>query len=64
MILASLLAIVFGVLITLVSARCLYGFSFKRGLLKTRKDYIVNAIIVAFVFFCASSFLYLIFLNW
>jgi hypothetical protein len=63
MILASLLAIVFALLVTLVLTRFLYRFSFKRGLLQTRKDYVINAVIMAFVFFCVSSVVYVVLLN-
>jgi hypothetical protein len=63
MILASLLAIIIGLLVTLVLAKFLYKFSSKNRLLQSRKDYRVNAVILAFIFFCVSSFLYLILLN-
>ena len=63
MILASLLAVIIGLLVTLVLVRFLYKFSSKNGFLQSRKGYIVNAVILAFVFFCVSSFLYLILLN-
>ena len=63
MILASLLAVVFGLLVTAVVARVLYKYSFKKGMLNSRKDYVINGVIVGFVFFCVSSVLYLIILN-
>ena len=51
MILASLLAVIFGLLITVVVARMLYKYSFKKGMLNTRKDYVINGVIIGFVFF-------------
>lgn len=62
MILAIIVAIVVALLFTLLIARFLYRFSIKRGKLST-KDYIINAIILAFVFFCLSSFVYVVLLN-
>ena len=62
MILASLLAVIVALLVTLVLAKFLYQFSSKRGLLQTRKDYIINAVILAFVFFCVSSLVYVVLL--
>ena len=63
MILTSLLAVIFGLLITAIIARVLYRYSYKKGMLNTRKDYAINGVIVGFVFFCMSSVLYLILLN-
>ncbi|AXA34377.1 hypothetical protein [Francisella adeliensis] len=63
MILASLLAVVVALIVTVVVARVLYRFSFKRGLLQSRKDYMINAVIVAFVFFCVSSIVYVTLIN-
>ena len=63
MILASLLALVFGLLITTVIAHLLYRYSIKKGMLNSRKDYVINGVIVGFVFFCVSSFIYLVILN-
>ncbi|QIW09472.1 hypothetical protein [Francisella sp. LA112445] len=62
MIFASIVAIVVALLFTLLIARSLYRFSIKKGKLST-KDYIINAIILAFVFFCLSSFIYVVLLN-
>ncbi|AJC48258.1 hypothetical protein SD28_00555 [Allofrancisella guangzhouensis] len=63
MVLVSILAIVIALVFTVVVARMLYSFSYRKGLLQSRKDYIINAIIVGFVFFCVSSFLYVVMLN-
>lgn len=63
MILASVLAVVFGLLVAVVVARLLYRYSFKKGMLNSRKDYVINGVIVGFVFFCVSSFIYLVVLN-
>ncbi|MFT4694826.1 MAG: hypothetical protein ACI8TE_001748 [Francisella sp.] len=62
MILESVLAVIIALLVTLVLTRFLYQFSLKRGLLQTRKDYVINAVIMAFVFFCVSSLVYVILL--
>ena len=62
MILASIVAIIVALLFTLIIARSLYRFSIKKGKSST-KDYIINAVILAFVFFCLSSFIYVILLN-
>jgi hypothetical protein len=61
-VLVSLIAIVVGLLVTLVLARFLYWLIAKKGLLQTRKDYVINAVILAFVFFCVSSLVYIILL--
>lgn len=62
MILASIVAIVIALLFTLLMARLLYRSCVRKGKLST-KDYIINAIILAFVFFCLSSFIYVVLLN-
>ncbi|API86179.1 hypothetical protein F7310_01885 [Francisella uliginis] len=63
MILASIVAVIVALLFTLLIARPLYKFSIKRGKLASVKDYTINAIILAFVFFCLSSFIYIVLLN-
>lgn len=63
MVLISFFAIVFALLVTLVAAKKLYSFSLKNNKFKKRKDYIVNAVILAFVFFCVSSFIYVFLIN-
>jgi hypothetical protein len=63
MVLASLVAIMIGLVVTLVSVRLLYKFSLKKGLLNSRRDYVINGVIVAFVFFCVSSIVYVVVLN-
>ncbi|KEI34973.1 hypothetical protein FRA_44c12720 [Francisella sp. W12-1067] len=63
MVLASVLAIVIALVFTMVIARVLYRLSFRKGMLQSRKDYIINAIIVGFVFFCVSSLLYILMIN-
>jgi len=63
MIVASFLAVVFGLLMTAVVARVLYRYSSKKDMLNSRKDYVINGVIIGFVFFCVSSFIYLILLN-
>ena len=62
-VLVSLIAIVVGLLVTLMLARFLYRFSVKKGLLQSRKDCLINAVIVAFIFFCVSSVVYVFLLN-
>lgn len=63
MILASFIAIITALLFTLMLARLLYKFSFKKDLLRRRRDYVINGVIIGFVFFCVSSFVYVVFLN-
>ena len=63
MVKATILSICIALLLTLIIARLLYRFSFSRGLLRTKKDYIINASIIGFVFFCSSSILYVCILN-
>ncbi|APC96579.1 putative membrane protein [Francisella frigiditurris] len=63
MILASLIAIIVALLVTLILARMLYRFSYKKGMLQSRKDRVLNAIIIAFIFFCLSSFVYIGVIN-
>ncbi|QIV95492.1 hypothetical protein EDC55_10724 [Allofrancisella inopinata] len=63
MVLSSVLAIVIALVFTATVARILYKFSFRKGMLQSRKDYIINAIIVGFVFFCVSSLFYIFMIN-
>lgn len=63
MILISVVSIIVALLFTLVVARFLYKFSLKRDKLNKSTDYILNGVILAFVFFCISSFIYVILLN-
>ena len=63
MILVSIVAVIIALLFALLIARSLYRFSIKRGKLVSTKDYIINAIILAFIFFCLSSFIYVVLLN-
>ncbi|ASG67337.1 hypothetical protein fh0823_26390 [Francisella halioticida] len=63
MILASIVAVIVALLFTLLIARALYKFSIKSNKLASSKDYVINGIIIAFIFFCISSFIYVTLLN-
>jgi hypothetical protein len=63
MILASIIAIIIALIVTVIVARMLYRFSYKRGTLDTRKDKVINGVVVGLTFFCVSSFVYVGFLN-
>jgi len=63
MVIISVFSIIIALLITFVVAKKLYGYGVKNNRLKSKKDYIINGVIIGFVFFCVSSFVYVILLN-
>ncbi|APC92170.1 hypothetical protein CGC45_07265 [Francisella opportunistica] len=63
MILLSLVSILITLLFTLVLAKVLYNSSFRKNKLNSTKELVINATIVAFVFFCVCSLIYVFLLN-
>ena len=55
-----ILAVLFGLLASYLIARLLYRYTLRKGLLKTKKDQWVNAGLVGAVFFCVSTFVYVL----
>ncbi|AJI53280.1 MULTISPECIES: hypothetical protein [Francisella] len=63
MLLASVVAILIGLIATVVVVRTLYKHSVRKGTLKSKKDKVINGVIVGLVFFCVSSFSYVLIIN-
>lgn len=52
MLLASVVAILIGLIATVVVVRTLYKQSVRKGTLKSKKDKVINGVIVGLVFLC------------
>ncbi|MBK2125606.1 hypothetical protein [Fangia hongkongensis] len=63
MILSFLIALIIALAIAWIAARILFRTSARKGLLRKRSDFAINGIIIAFVFFCSSSFAYIVLLQ-
>ncbi|QWU99615.1 hypothetical protein [Francisella salimarina] len=63
MLLASVVAILIGLIATVVVVRTLYKQSVRKGTLKSKKDKVINGVIIGLVFFCVSSFSYVLIIN-
>lgn len=62
MVLATIVALIVGLLASFICARVLYRFSAHKGYLRKRSDFTFNAILVGGMFFCITTFVYVIML--
>lgn len=63
MVVISIFSVLVALLITAVVANRLYVYSMRNNKLKSKKDYVINGVIIGFTFFCISSFSYVLLLN-
>lgn len=62
MILATIVALLVGLFASFICARVLYRLSARKGYLRKRSDFTFNAILVGGMFFCITTFVYVVML--
>lgn len=63
MIFALVIALISGLVIAWLAARVLFRISMRKNRLNSTKDKLINGVITALIFFCSSSFIYVLLLS-